>query len=77
MPGLDGAWVAIAALMLSGATLWNGARRTTVDMLSKQVDALQREMTELRMHAQRCESQLAELRMENYNLMKDYIGKKV
>jgi chaperonin cofactor prefoldin len=75
MPGLDGAWVALAALMLSGATLWNGSRRTTVEMLSKQVETLEKSVTELRMHSARCEQQLAELRMENYTLMKDYISK--
>jgi outer membrane murein-binding lipoprotein Lpp len=69
----SGMWIALSAIILSGATLWNGARRTTVDMLSRQVEALKSEVIELRAHCNRCADQLKRVRDENTELMKQLL----
>ena len=73
MMDANGMWIAIAAIILSGATLWNGARRTTVDMLSRQVETLKGEVIELRAHCNRCDDQLKQVRDENTELMKQLL----
>jgi cell division protein FtsB len=75
MPELSGVWIALAALILAAATLWNGSRRTTVDMLEKQVRALKEEVEELRDRVKASNAEVAELRAENYKLMRDLMRK--
>lgn len=65
----------IGATILGSITLFNNARRTTVDMLSKQVDVMRGEIAELQRHFDSCEKELGNLRSENQWLMTE-VGKK-
>jgi outer membrane murein-binding lipoprotein Lpp len=61
----------IGATILGSITLFNSSRRTTVDMLSKQVEVMRGEIAELQRHFDTCEKELAAIRSENQWLMSE------